>query len=1326
MPRLPSLRPLARHFSCALPSREAPRINQVGIQYLSSELQKKVFPTSRPEEYLEAAHPKLLQLAKDHLKQNGLLGKKTQIADPISIPHLPELVGKNTLDEHFTRIGTKYSQPYLSMAEQFLLPDQKLLPKPEHWEFQSGWTRYEAGKPPKSVEYPLEDELVFDVEVLYKRSNYAVLCTAVSQKAWYGWVSPLLVEHTKNKNCQDFEHFIPFNTHAKPKLLVGYNVSYDRARVLEEYSIKQSKAFFLDAMALHVALSGFCSQQRPTWNKYRKHKLAVESAEGSESSDLDLDDAHDSAEDISSHDIAQELMDDPWLNKGSLNSLASVAEFHCGIQMEKDIRDTFLSLEITDVTDNFQELMHYCADDVVATYKVSQKLFPQFKKKIPHPVSFAALRLLGTLFLPTTKKWDTYIHKAESVYQENREQVCSILRERVDELVAFIEQDDPKLKPDCEEDPWLKQLDWTIKPVRYRKDGTPTARQAYLTGYPEWYRDLAKTTTEKDGERKREINITVRSRITPLLLRLKWEGYPLLWTESAGWCFKVPYEDEIIDAMIAKNYPKAILSEEDHELMLPELRDGDMAYELFKVPHPDGPNKRCTLVMSKSYMKYFDSGVLTSEYDYAREILNLNATASYWMGNRARITDQFVVYADPKAEKNKFFDTKKDAKTHKNMGIILPKLCVMGTVTRRATENTWLTASNSKTNRIGSELKAMVEAPKGYAFVGADVDSEELWIASLIGDSMFKIHGGTALGWMTLEGDKNEKTDLHSKTAEIMGISRNDAKVFNYGRIYGAGVKFATRLLKQCNALLSDAEAEEKAHKLYELTKGFTSHSKVFDKRIYHGGSESVMFNALEAIAYQESPRTPVLGASITDALTQRNLNKNNYLTSRVNWTIQSSGVDYLHLLIVAMEYLLDKFKIDARLMITVHDELRYFVKEDQKLMCALLLQISNLWTRAMFCEQLGIKELPQSCAFFSEVDIDFVLRKEVGMDCVTPSHSTPIGPGESYNITRLLEAVDMSFLENNKNNLPNLKNFKIVPRKPVMTNLSAESEPALVHAKLALQNSVSKNDWRAKLTEFYRIQRNQKGALNFHMHTTPESKSAVKSKQTTKKSVKTAAETPKKSGTPKISKPRKTVASRSQEEYSLSKDGDDLLRREIENVGLQKPTTTTSKKINATAQNVKPRSSVKRVFAPEFGSTRTVPNKPVVPRLKTPILAVKPKPTRSTHFSFSRVPPSASSAQQFKSKPIMRENRDTQKPKPPAPRTPMSGDGFSLVRNTGFTNLAFKSFQSKNLQPPKLPVTHIATRSVSKAAEDGSFERLSQPQDFDSECGLRRRRRRD
>ncbi len=81
------------------------------------------------------------------------------------------------------------------------------------------------------------------------------------------------------------------------------------------------------------------------------------------------------------------------------------------------------------------------------------------------------------------------------------------------------------------------------------------------------------------------------------------------------------------------------------------------------------------------------------------------------------------------------------------------KIACLGTLTRRAVEKTWLTASNAKEDRVGSELKAMVIAPDDYTFVGADVDSQELWIAAVIGDSHFTgEHGSTALGWMTLQG----------------------------------------------------------------------------------------------------------------------------------------------------------------------------------------------------------------------------------------------------------------------------------------------------------------------------------------------------------------------------------------------------------------------------------------------------------------------------------------------------------------------------------------------------------------------------------------------
>ena len=38
--------------------------------------------------------------------------------------------------------------------------------------------------------------------------------------------------------------------------------------------------------------------------------------------------------------------------------------------------------------------------------------------------------------------------------------------------------------------------------------------------------------------------------------------------------------------------------------------------------------------------------------------------------------------------------------------------------------------------------------------------------------------GCTAFGWMTLQGKKSDGTDLHSKTAITIDISRDNAKVY--------------------------------------------------------------------------------------------------------------------------------------------------------------------------------------------------------------------------------------------------------------------------------------------------------------------------------------------------------------------------------------------------------------------------------------------------------------------------------------------------------------------------------------------------------------------
>ncbi|KAJ2291751.1 DNA-directed DNA polymerase gamma mip1, partial [Coemansia sp. RSA 2706] len=336
-------------------------------------------------------------------------------------------------------------------------------------------------------------------------------------------------------------------------------------------------------------------------------------------------------------------------------------------------------------------------------------------------------------------------------------------------------------------------------------------------------------------------------------------------------------------------------------------------------------------------------------------------------------------------------------------GVILPQVVPMGTVTRRGVEPTWMTAANAKRSRLGSELKAMVRCPRGFRFVGADVDSEELWIAALLGDAQFSTHGATAFGWMTLQGSKAAATDLHSNTARILGIDRGRAKVFNYARIYGAGVAHATTLLRQFNPGMAEQAARARAERLYAATKGRRCHARAaLGPAFWHGGSESFMFNRLEREAARDDPRTPALGCAITDAL-QRRAAGDAFMTSRVNWVVQSSGVDYLHLLLVAVRYLARRHHVDMRFVLSVHDEVRYMVRDQDAHRAAMCLQVANLWVRALFSSRVGIRDLPHAVAFFSAVDVDHVLRKEVDMDCVTPTNPHAVPAGQSYSIADTL-----------------------------------------------------------------------------------------------------------------------------------------------------------------------------------------------------------------------------------------------------------------------------------------------------------------------------------
>jgi DNA polymerase gamma 1 len=613
------------------------------------------------------------------------------------------------------------------------------------------------------------------------------------------------------------------------------------------------------------------------------------------------------------------------------------------------------------------------------------------------------------------------------------DEVRDRLREAADALVLMTSEDPDIIAMDAQ----LSQLDWTPSeepPVLSEQSADEgTATQQDLTWWPKWYWDLYKSATG-------QLEVTIRSKIAPLLLCVTWQGCPLHNSREHGWLFRYdPQESKSIttrqksvdfthpaDQAFRNDIARTVSSRLAVAADKARGKGGDIidpnsiVPRYYKVPHLAGDGSNVGSPFSKGFLPLFEKGIMQSEHHdevgrtAARNALEMNAQCSYWIGVRDRVRQQMVVWQGQGGCDTQFASgasgARQDDETDKQRrkGIILPPIIPMGTVTRRAIEKTWLTASNAKANRVGSELKALVKAPPGWSIVGADVDSQELWICSVMGDAQFGVHGATAIGWMTLEGSKSMGTDLHSKTAGILGTSRNQAKVFNYSRIYGAGIRHSSQLLLQANPTMSTEEATKKARELYANTKGTNTQRKdLFGRKFWYGGTESYVFNKLEEIALSEQPKTPALDCGVTAALSRKYLPKasngrqgeGDYMPSRINWVVQSSGVDYLHLLITSMEHLIVTYDLQARFMISVHDEVRYLAKDEDAHRVALALQISNLWTRSMFAHKLQMDDLPQGVAFFAQVDIDKVLRKEADDPCVTPSQPVPIPPGTAEDI---------------------------------------------------------------------------------------------------------------------------------------------------------------------------------------------------------------------------------------------------------------------------------------------------------------------------------------
>jgi DNA polymerase gamma 1 len=464
-------------------------------------------------------------------------------------------------------------------------------------------------------------------------------------------------------------------------------------------------------------------------------------------------------------------------------------------------------------------------------------------------------------------------------------------------------------------------LDYEGDPWLSQLDWTP-AKSGKFKGYPAWYRKA-----------KGEFGAALQS--TPLLLKMTWKGEPVVHDPKLKWGFNGPNGFE-------------------------------------RIPHPEGEKKNVGSLVGKHFASLTESGVLGSQLasegsqgSPKRSNIPLELSRlSYWKGFKSRFQE---VYTKPQGSPGN------------PLGLLcVPQTSLMATWTGRKVEKLWLTAAQCKPQKIGTDLFHAVQAPEGWSFVGADMDTQEVRIAGFWGDFYAGMGlGGTPMSQSAIMGHKDLGTDPHTVTAKIAGIPRQDAKVANFRDIFGGGAKTQTTALQTSHPDWDPQKVSSLVESIILAKRGTR------EQGVWKGGTDSEYHNQANAIAGTPNFRLPLSQRQIPHIPNVANDPKGTFFTTRYNFPVQGTGVDLLHVVLGLMPILTDLQGIPQDSWCYIfdrHDEIWYASKDPWTRELAEALNQAHMLAWACFLDSLGFTWFPSRLSRFSAVNVDKVFRKEVSM----------------------------------------------------------------------------------------------------------------------------------------------------------------------------------------------------------------------------------------------------------------------------------------------------------------------------------------------------------
>ncbi|KAJ1356594.1 hypothetical protein KIN20_014326 [Parelaphostrongylus tenuis] len=312
---------------------------------------------------------------------------------------------------------------------------------------------------------------------------------------------------------------------------------------------------------------------------------------------------------------------------------------------------------------------------------------------------------VGNVYIPINENWDIFLKNNDRTSEATKDAGARVLVESARKVLNDLKPDE---NDEVKVDAWFFDVDWS-----YKSDNE----------YPEWYFKLfsKRGNAHYDLEFLTSEHVIMRSSLVPLIFGMIYGPYPLHRSEHHGWGYLVPGNEKVLRSSqneavfkTSRSYEHIckVISENMSEFG--DIQHSGRAYGFddflfYRLPHPQGA-QNVGDPLGKHFLRYIESKVLrpTRHKDEFFVLLEALKTTKFWTNYAKRFEAEIPLWYD--------------SSDGSRVGAIAPAIIPAGTVSRRSVHKLWVTLTNeSGSDRIGTGIKGLVQAPNGSVLVGADV-----------------------------------------------------------------------------------------------------------------------------------------------------------------------------------------------------------------------------------------------------------------------------------------------------------------------------------------------------------------------------------------------------------------------------------------------------------------------------------------------------------------------------------------------------------------------------------------------------------------------------